>query len=266
MAAKLHQILAASRGVATETERLLMLAAHGLGAVGEQSPLSGISRTYKPRDEQGDQLPPKRQDVQIRVEAEVMPMIADAVTKLLDLNYTRDEGNVRARADVVLRGKVLLPSVPATQLLSLENALGKLRGTINALPVLDPAETWAWDAARNVYATEPTQVASSKPVPQVMELSPAVIKDGVGIPAQVYRYEITKPVGDWTEIKFSGCMEAQRKEEILRRLAELQTAVKYAREEANRIDVEQKHCGAAIFDFLYSGALPSQASTDSSSS
>jgi hypothetical protein len=266
MAAKLHQIIAASAGVSTETERLLNLAAQGLGVVGEQSPLSGISRTYKPRDENGDELPPKRQDVQIRVESEVMPMIAEAVTKLLDLNYTRDEGNARARADVVVRGQVLLPSVPATQLLSLENALGRLRGILNALPVLDPAESWGWDVNRNVYATDEVKVASSKPVPQVQVLYDAVVKDGVGIPAQVRAYETTKPVGDWTEIKFSGAMPAQRKEQILRRLAELQTAVKYAREEANRIDVGQKHCGATIFDFLYTDALPSQASTDSSSS
>lgn len=259
MAAKIHQILAAERGVTAEFDRQMVLAAQALGApAGPQSPLSGISRTYKPRVTEGDELPPVSQKVQIHIEHDVMPLIQDAYTRLLDLRATRDEANTHARADVVVRGKVILKDVPTLQLLGLETELGKLRAILSQLPVLDPAEEWGWDVNRNAYATEPSVTAKTDKIPQVQVLYDAVVRDGVGIPAQVRQYDTPKAIGDWTEVKFSGCMPAQRREDILRRLAELQTAVKYAREEANRGDAEQQHCGKALFDFLYSAELPSK--------
>lgn len=248
--AKLHQILAAEGGASKETERILTLAGQGLGATGEQSPLSGISRTYAPREENGDQLPGVYQHVQISVEDQVLPLIRDAFTKLLDVKYTRDEGNTQARADVTVGGHALLKDVPATYLMTLENSLGELRKALLALPVLDPAKEWrapgqdgnesAW------YATRENKVAKMQPVPQVQVLYDATKEH----PAQVRPYEVSKPVGDWTEVKFSGAIPGQRKEQILRRLALLQAAVKFAREHANRIDAPDKHAGKALFDYL----------------
>ena len=247
---KLHQILAARPTVMTETTRLLTLATQGLGSTGEQSPLSGLSRTYEPREEHGDELPGVHQRVQIKVESDILPMIAEAVTRLLDVEYTRDFGNTLAKADVKIGSRTVLADVPTTYLLTLENQLGELRKILTALPVLDPSEEWRWDTNRGFYVGEERKKERSVPVPQVQVLYDAKIEGGVGIPAQVRAYETSKPVGDWTHVRFSGCMPAEKKEGILRRLAQLQEAVKMAREEANRIDVQQKHAGKAVFDFL----------------
>ena len=253
--AKLHQILAAHTGAENETKRLTALAAQGLGVAGEQSPLSGISRTYEPRQDGGDQLPGKYQHVQISVEKQVMPIIREAFTKLLDLKYTRDEANTQARADVRVDGNVLLAGVPTTYLMTLEYSLGELRKSLDALPVLDPAKEWrspgqdgnesAW------YATRPQVTEKMEPVPQVHVLYEAKIEGGVGLPAQVQAYTTSRPVGDWTEVKFSGCIPASDKEAMLRRLAKLQEAVKFAREHANRIDAPAQEAGKALFDYVY---------------
>ena len=247
MAAKLHQILAVERTTSAETKRILGLAIQGLGVTGEQSPLSGISRTYTPRDDDGDKLPGKFQHVQIKVEADIMPMIAEAVTRMLDVKYTRDEGNTHARADVTVDGTVILKNVPTTYLLTLENELGELGKLLTQLPVLDPSVEWDWDTNRSAYASKPATKERSIPVPQVQVLYGATKEH----PAQVRPYETAKPVGDWTEVKFSGAMPAQAKEQILRRLSKLQEAVKMAREEANRIDVQNMHAGKNVFDYLF---------------
>lgn len=249
--AKLHQILAADRARSQETDRKLTLAVQGLGAAGEQSPLSGISRSYKPRQEDGDQLPGRYQHVQISVEGQVMPLIREAFTSLLDLRYTRDEANTQARADVRVDGQALLADVPATFLMTLENALGELRKHLAALPVLDPSKEWrapgqdgnesAW------YASKQVVTEKMLPAPQVQVLYEATKEH----PAQVRPYEVSKPVGDWTEVRFSGCLPAQVKEKMLARLAKAQEAVKFAREQANRIDAPAKEAGKALFDYLY---------------
>jgi hypothetical protein len=47
-------------------------------------------------------------------------------------------------------------------------------------------------------------------------------------------------------------MPAQRVNEILERVEKLQQAVKFAREEANNIEVEDQRIGERIFEYLFS--------------
>lgn len=58
-------------------------------------------------------------------------------------------------------------------------------------------------------------------------------------------------VGYWTTVKFSGALPAKRVNEILERVAALQTAVKFAREEANNADAVDQRIGAAVFGYLF---------------
>jgi hypothetical protein len=72
-------------------------------------------------------------------------------------------------------------------------------------------------------------------------------------PAQVQVFTEDVLVGYWTKTEFSGALSAERVNEISTRLDELRTAVKFAREEANTIDVTDVHYGAAILDYLFEG-------------
>ena len=58
-------------------------------------------------------------------------------------------------------------------------------------------------------------------------------------------------VGQWRTVKFSSALAAQEKNEIIERIRRLQEAVKFAREEANSMEVEQVTVGNKVFDFVF---------------
>ena len=58
------------------------------------------------------------------------------------------------------------------------------------------------------------------------------------------------PEGDWTTVKFSGALPAVRHRQLLERVAKLQQAVKYAREEANATEITDAKAGERVFAWL----------------
>ncbi len=58
-------------------------------------------------------------------------------------------------------------------------------------------------------------------------------------------------VGYWRTVKFSGALPAQRVNELLERVERLQEAVKFAREEANNLEVEEIKVGERFFKYLF---------------
>src|SRR3954467_9847682 len=116
--AKLNQIIAVEKGIKSESLRDLT-DAHQL--LQKPALLSGISRTYRPKDEEGEQLPPESTRVQVKAE-DIIRETTAILTRLFDVTATKDWTNCRARADVVVDGQTLLhhSQVPATYLLFLE--------------------------------------------------------------------------------------------------------------------------------------------------
>jgi hypothetical protein len=70
-------------------------------------------------------------------------------------------------------------------------------------------------------------------------------------PAQVEVYYEDVVVGTWRTIKFSGALPASRVNELLNRVEKLQEAVKFAREEANNMEVTEQKVGAKVFQYLF---------------
>src|ERR1700691_152297 len=105
---RLSQIIAVEKGVKTDAERKRKEASAELGTPVR---LSGISRTYQPRDEEGDQLPPESTRVQVRTD-DVLSGLAASLTRLFDVTLTKDHANCAARADVTVDGETLLAKVP----------------------------------------------------------------------------------------------------------------------------------------------------------
>ena len=101
--AKLNQIIAVEKGIKSRSHQELSDAHHAL-----QKPqlLSGISRTYQPRDEEGEKFPPESTRVQMRAE-EMLKKTQEILTRLFDVTATKDLTNCRARADVGGGGTVL---------------------------------------------------------------------------------------------------------------------------------------------------------------
>ena len=240
---KLNQIIAVEKGVKSRSLEELTEAHHAL-----QKPalLSGIARTYRPRDEEGEQLPPESTRVQIKAE-EIIHQTTAIMTKLFDITATKDWANCRAKADIVIDGKTLVSQVPATYLLFIEKQLVDLHTFIKKLPVLDASERWSFDASADCWATEPTQTLRTKKIPRNHVKAEATEKH----PAQVEVYYEDVSIGTWRTVKFSGALPAQRVNELVDRVERLQEAVKFAREEANSLEVEDVKVGEKILGFLF---------------
>ena len=239
---KLNQIVAIEKGTKAKAFQELSDAHHLLqkGVL-----LSGLSRRYTPKDEDGETLPSESTRVQTTVN-EVVKKVRVALTELFNVTATKDVGNTHALADVVIDGKKLISGVPATYLIFLEKQLVSLHTFVKGLPTLDPAEVWHYDPSQDVFATDSVETVRTKKVPRNHIKAEATDKH----PAQVELWYEDVAVGRWSTIKFSGAIETKEKNEILSRVEKLQEAVKVAREEANSIQVENISVGEALFDYV----------------
>lgn len=241
--AKLNQIIAVEKGIKSRSFQELTEAHHALQ---KTTLLAGISRTYRPKDEEGEQLPPESNRVQVKAE-EIIRKTSDVLTKLFDVTATKDWANCKACADVVIDGNVLLSKVPASYLLFLEKQLVDLHTFVKKLPVLDSSEEWKFDASADCWATEPTQTIKTKKVPRNHVKAEATEKH----PAQVEVYYEDIIVGYWRTVKFSGALPAKKVNELLGKVEKLQQAVKFAREEANNLEVEDQKVGEKFFNYIF---------------
>ncbi|WP_221090296.1 DUF7873 family protein [Deinococcus aquaedulcis] len=239
---RLNQIIAVEKGVKSRSFAELTDAHQQL-----QKPtlLGGIARTYRPKDEEGELLPPESTRVQVKAE-EVVRQTAQILTGLFDVTATKDWANCEAKADVVVGERVLLKQVPVSYLLFLEKQLTDLSTFLRKLPVLDASESWTFDPGADAYATEPVQTVRTRKIPRNHVKAEATDKH----PAQVEVYYEDVTVGYWRTVKFSGALPAQRVHELQTRVQKLQQAVKFAREEANSFEVTEQKVGERVFAYL----------------
>ncbi|MFC9955018.1 hypothetical protein ACFVIN_32150 [Streptomyces prasinus] len=240
---KLNQIIAVEKGVKSKAVQDVN-GAHQ--KVQKPALLSGISRTYQPKDEEGEQLPPESTRVQVQGE-DVLREMAASLTRLFDVTATKDWANCAARADVVVEGRTVLAEVPVSYLLFLEKQLTDLHAFVRKLPTLDAAESWSHDPSTDWWKTDPVRTIRTKKVPRNHVKAEATEKH----PAQVEVYYEDVPIGYWTTVKFSGALPARRLNELVERIEKLQQAVKFAREEANGTEVTDQRVGDAVFGYLF---------------
>src|SRR5262245_64313351 len=128
--ARLSRIISIEKCINSQSFQELTGAHHAL-----QKPalLAGIARTCRPKDEEGEQFPPESTKVQVKAEDVIRQTVA-VLTKLFDATATKDWTNCKARADVVVDGRVLLEHVPAKYLLFLEKMLVDLVTFIMMMP------------------------------------------------------------------------------------------------------------------------------------
>lgn len=208
--------------------------------------LSGLSRVYQPRDEEGEILPPESTQVQYSAE-EAIAEATERLESLFDVVATKDWGNTQASADLVVEGKTLVEDVPVTYLLFLEKQAHDLNTFVSKIPVLDPSENWEWDSNQNCFRTEVVETNRTKKVPRVLVRAEATEHH----PAQTEVWHEDIVVGTWKTTKYSGALPKQRKERLLAKVESLLKAIKFAREEANATEVPQKKVGAKILNWLF---------------
>lgn len=240
---KLNQIIAIEKDVRSRATKAREAAAADLAKGG---PLTGISRIYKPRTEDGDQLPPEATRVQYTVD-HVTENMTRHLGRLWNVTATKDWANAEATADVVVDGETLLVQAPASFLVWFEKQVVDLLVYVSKIPILDPAEVWTYDETSMVYRSEPAETVRTRKVPKVLVKYEATSDH----PAQVETYMVDEPEGTWETTKFSGAIPAARKADMLMRLSRLVEAVKFAREEANQHTVIDRDVSAPVLAYLF---------------
>lgn len=217
-----------------------------IGTLSNSGKLTGIARTYTPREENGMILPPES----TRVQTSARQVITDLQThlaSLFDVVATKDWTNCLAKADIILDGTPLLTGVPATYILFLEKQLTELLSFAKKLPSLDPASSWQYDQSQDCWMTAPTETVRTKK----SKKSQTIHEGNQHHPPQFLVWDEDVPEGTWATIHYSGAMQQSEINAIIARIEKLQKAVKYAREEANRQEVTHQHVGEKILRYVF---------------
>lgn len=239
---KLNQIVAVVNGKKSEVQRALTEVYRKCKSA---ELFNGLTRKYTPRDDEGEKLPDENKVVMYTVD-QALADFKENFASLVDVVAVQDYNNGRAVADVVVDGKVVLKDVPVTYLLFLEKQLIDLNTFIASLPTLDVAETWTLDENRDVYVSMGTKSARTKKELRHKVLYEATDKH----PAQIEKWTEDVPVGDWLTTKLSGAMPLKEKKSLAEKVKKLQDAVKFARENANSIEIEKVEVAENLFNYL----------------
>jgi len=240
---RLHHAIAKEKGIKKDAEAAITKAHHHAT---KPELVTGITKTYKPKIEGGEQFPPENQKVQARVE-DVLADVATELTKLFDITLTKETGNTTARADIVVDGKPIAKDVPVTFLLWLEKRMEDMNTFVSKLPVLSEADNWSWDPSQSCFVAEPTTTVKTAKVMTPLVKAEATDKH----PAQVDVIGIDQTIGHWTTVRRSGALQSDRVRAIQFRVRALREAVKIARETANSTEITDRMCGRAVFDYLF---------------
>lgn len=246
MTTRLHQIVAVHKRVASDAGGRF---AELFRQVQKVDRLTGHERTNRPYNSETIPLPAEAKKVEFTAH-EVINQVTDVMTRFWDLTATRDWADTKALADVKLQdGTVLISQAPVDFLLFLEHQFDELRKFIKAIPTLPLAEEWhaVGDGTWKTDEIETKQMQKT-PHPFVKWAPP---DSSYRQEAQVETYSTDDPVGTWRLVKFSGALHISEATEIMKRLDALIVAVKYAREEANSIEVENKRVATQLFEYLF---------------
>lgn len=242
MKTKLNQIVAIEKGVKS---RVYSAVTELHKESQKAEPYTGLSKTYRKRDEEGEDMPAETKRVR-QVAAEVLRQVATLDTELWDVEATREWANTRARADVVVDGRVLVKEAPVTYLLFLEKQVNDLRTFLDKMPTLEDTEEWAEDPNTGLFRTGRVTTHRTKKTPKVIVKYEATKEH----PAQTELVHEDLVVGYWDTVKSSGALPAPRKAKLLERVDKLARAVKVAREQANDLDCDRIEVGQTVFGWL----------------
>lgn len=240
---KLNQLIAIVTGEKTKTQKEIT----GLYKKSQKGDLmTGLTRHYTPKDEEGDRLPSEQKLVQF-TSGEAMDQARDILGTFWDLIYQQDCANTQATGDISIDGELQISAVPVTYLIFLEKQINDLQSLIEHLPVLDPSEQWTYSNTHGCMCTGVIETVKTKKIMRNHVKAEATEHH----PAQVEVYTEDVVVGHWSLTKLSAALTAERKKQLLDRVNKLRNAIKAAREQANGIDVERKGIADFLFDYVY---------------
>ena len=244
MPIKLNQLIAVEKGMKARAHA--QLSEHFL-LLKKADQFSGLDRTYRPLDDEGDKLPSEKKVVRTRAN-DILAALRISQSALIDITLQKDLANQKAVATIYdAKGVEIAKDIPVTTLLFIEKQLEHYRTFLEELPVLDNADVWQFDEQSGLYRTEPVETHRNKKVMKVLTLALPTDRH----PAQAQAYQEDVLAGYWATVKQSGAVPYTWKLQRLEKVEEALIGVKKAREAANDLfAVERTGVGAAILDFL----------------
>ena len=241
--AKLNQIIAIEKGIKSKAcSEITQL--HKKSQKPEL--FLGFSKTYRKKDEDGDDFPAEKKNVLIKTEDSIKSL-SNVLSELIDITAIKDYTNCKATSDVVIDGEIIIEKAPATFLLFLEKQITDIRTFINQLPVLDEAEDWFKDINSGLYKTGSISTHRTKKVQKPIVLYEATKEH----PAQTQILTEDIIVGYWDTIKLSSALPFSEKKKILEKIDKFSKAIKFARENANNVICENKNISEKMFKYLF---------------
>lgn len=205
----------------------------------------GSVKTYRPKDDDGEQLPTEHEVVQRKVEDDLLTAARYSVAAM-DIVATKDMTNTTAYADIVVNGTVMVAKVPIGHLLWLEDYLTEWRGFLAVLPVLNPTKKWTFNPDDGIWRSDPEERDRNLKRPRAL-----VLHEGTDRHApQATTYIEETPVGRYSTVMLSGAISEARKRELLDKVDAVRLAVKSAIAEANKTTAIEVTEGQVIMDFI----------------
>lgn len=240
---KLCEIIAVVSGKKGEVQKEISTAYHLLQK-GEL--FDGLSRSYRPRTEDGEQLPSENKNPQVRIK-DLIVHTCSKWKELFDLVLTQDVGNTIALGTINVDDKPLVDNIPVTTLLFLEKQLTDIHTFVTKMPTPDPAETWTYDNQQDMLMTNVRQTARTKKIQKPLVMYGATKEH----PAQTQMITEDVIAGDWSQTLYTTRIQAKEKNDILERISKLQDAVKVARERANSTEVDKRKVGELLLSYVF---------------
>jgi len=243
---KLNQIIAVVTGKKSRAIKSLTESHRGWN----KDAISGVTRIYQPKTDDGDSLPPENKNIQLDVPTKIQETMLQ-VGNFWDAVATQEIGNTSATASIKVNNEVILKDLPVTVILFLEKQLTDLYTFAKNLPTLPLDREWKFDAAKNCYVTNSVESIRTQKVPKAVVKYEATKEH----PAQVEMFTEDKTVGTWSTVYMSSAIPSKKKAEILSRIESLQDAVKSARESANSLEVTQISLGDHLSQYVFGDLL-----------
>ena len=241
---KLNQVVALVNGKKSRFQSSITELYHRLQ---KTDLVSGFSRAYQPKDDDGEVFHPEVKRVQDSVHS-IIKSAAEEFTDVMGIVGTQDTANTLAKAEVKVGG-VSVADVPVTHLLFMEKRFVDMRSMIEQLPVLDPSEEWTKDPARDVYTTGAVITTKTKKITKPIVKYDATPEH----PAQTELITEDVTVGHWSTTKFSSAIPVDEKRQLLVKVNDVIDSIKKARENANELKVESVNYGASLVDYVFNG-------------
>lgn len=240
---KLNQIIAVLKTVKSNSDKAVTELYH---KAQKDKLFSGLSKTYQPKDDDGQVYPPELNNVVYKA-PELIEGYVSAATEWYDLAYSQDVANTTASANVIVDGEPILEDVPVTHLLFLEDRLADVKAFISKLPILPVDKEWSYSQAKGFYITPARDSLKPKKITEFVIAAEATTEH----PAQVR--EVSKDIveGTWTTVEYHSGLPSDRVKVLTKRVDKLIAAVLQARQEANSRVVTEVKAAEKIFGYLF---------------